>query len=248
MRSRTGPALVFALAGVLLTLVSTPADALRACKAVASDKDGVVRVYAKGVLDRADFEWAPDLDAPFEPFANAGTCLKGERARGCQLGADGTPESTWPPEGCVIYMTDGIGQCAARVRGCTPGVRNVDEMADEVVALREEVDLLRSQLDAILSVVRVEDGDVVIDTRTGGGDVRIEGLNVTVDASATAEVNGTAQATLRSSASTAVEGSLVSLAGGGRPVARLGETVAVDCSSGPCGGTVVGGSAVVLVP
>ena len=246
--------LPFALALIFaaLALAGDPASAaVQSCRAVMSKKTGVIQVYAKDITQRiaqGKLEWAPDLESPFQPFANEDTCWKGGKARACQLGAEGTSESVTPPDGCELWLSDGVDLCQTRILGCVPGVRSVDELSDEVVALRAEVDLLRSQLDAILSVVRVDDGDLVLDTRTGGGDVRIEGRNVTVDASSSAKVIGAGQAVLSSSALTEVDGAIVTLANGARQVARQGDAVAVECPGGACSGAIVGGSAVVLVP
>lgn len=110
-------------AAVLLCapVLAAPADALVKCMASIRGTDGAIVVSAARLA--GPLQWGTAAGAETNAFANAATCLKGRAAVGCQLGAPGTGEQITPPPLCELFLSDGVEECSAHIRGCTPGVR-----------------------------------------------------------------------------------------------------------------------------
>jgi hypothetical protein len=122
MRTRIDHRLMVTVATIVVTTVlPAPSRALTKCSARIRATDGTILVSAAQVA--GPLNWGPAGGQETNIFANAATCLKGTAARGCQLGAPGTPEQITPPELCSVFLSDATTSCAAHIHGCTPGVR-----------------------------------------------------------------------------------------------------------------------------
>ncbi len=122
MRNRIETVGMVAGAALVCTAILTsPSHALTKCKASVRGSDGVIVVNAATV--GGPLQWGTAQGSETNAFANAVTCLKGTAAVGCQLGAPGTPEQITPPQLCKLFLSDGVGSCAAHIHGCTPGLR-----------------------------------------------------------------------------------------------------------------------------
>ncbi len=106
-------------------LWAAPSAALLAtkCKAKINAKDGVILVDTQGVT--GTLLWGPEAGKQIFPlFDNTGTCINPNPTK-CQLGASGTPERLYPPEGCTVYLKDtgDMSTCSAYIKKCVPGRR-----------------------------------------------------------------------------------------------------------------------------
>lgn len=113
-----------ALLGFLLT--PTTGHAVSKCSAMVAGKTGVIEVSASGV--GGPLLWGESPAGEATAFVNEATCVAKGKASKCLLGATTptiTPQAITPPALCTIYLNDGVGECAAFVPGCTPGVRSV---------------------------------------------------------------------------------------------------------------------------
>jgi hypothetical protein len=66
---------------------STPVHAIEKCSAKIDVRTGAVQVTASKVA--GDLRWGPSRGTESTPFANAGLCLTGDKAKKCELGAPG---------------------------------------------------------------------------------------------------------------------------------------------------------------
>ncbi len=125
------------IALLLLTAVATPsAHAISNCKAKVNARNGVIELSATGVS--GPIAWGDRPGGPYsQTFANAATCVGGASASKCLIGTAGTPESITPPDLCTFYLKDAGAECAAYVKGCTPGARPTS--AAKADALKELV-------------------------------------------------------------------------------------------------------------
>lgn len=114
-----------AVTASLAALWAAPSAALdpTKCKAKINAKDGVILVQTKAVV--GTLLWGPELGKEILPLFNtAGTCVNPDPKK-CQLGAAGTPERLYPPEGCTVYLKDAgdSSTCSAYIKKCVPGRR-----------------------------------------------------------------------------------------------------------------------------
>ena len=112
-------AFAFLIATALLPEMSS---ALDQCKVKVVKGDGTVLVSATGV--NGTLKWGGKPGQATNALANADVCLRESRATNCELGPPGTKERITPPELCTIHLLDDSGrECAAFIKGCTPGIR-----------------------------------------------------------------------------------------------------------------------------
>ena len=112
--------------GVALLLGPSTGSAALKCSVKVNPGNGVIQVSASGVS--GPLLWGDRPATESNTFANAATCINTARGRAalCELGATSptvTSEAITPPDLCTIFVKDGVGECAAFVRGCTPGLR-----------------------------------------------------------------------------------------------------------------------------
>lgn len=103
--------------------VAPDAWALNNCVATMNSKNGTINVRADGV--HGVLLWGWDPGRVVATFDNAATCLQGNTARGCKLGAKGTPERVTPPPLCTIHLADDTGSCQDYIAGCVAGSRPI---------------------------------------------------------------------------------------------------------------------------
>jgi len=111
------------LAPLALLALPEGAAAVDKCKATADKKTGVIRVDAFGLAGSP--AWGGESGEATNVFFNAATCVKGDKAKKCELADPATLSGKTPPETCTVYVDDGVAECAAWIPGCTPGPRNV---------------------------------------------------------------------------------------------------------------------------
>ena len=104
-----------------MAVVPSPGRAIGKCKVKVDRRDGAILVSAGGVSGA--LLWGSSAGQETNAFANAATCVSGDTARDCQLGAAGSAEQITPPDLCRLYLADDLGTCEAYIKGCTPGVR-----------------------------------------------------------------------------------------------------------------------------
>ena len=124
---------ISALSAAALALAlgaAPPAGAVGKCKAVADKKTGVLRVDAAGV--GGPLLWGGAVDEVANAFFNAATCLKGSKAKRCELADPTSLDAKMPPATCTVYLDDGVAPCEAWIPGCTPGPRDIQGL-DECV-------------------------------------------------------------------------------------------------------------------
>lgn len=111
------------LVAAALAAVGMPGagQAVTKCKVKVDKRDGTILVSASGVS--GTLLWGDSAGFETNAFANAGTCVSGDTAKDCQLGAPGSDEQITPPSLCTLFLADGSGTCAAYIKGCTPGAR-----------------------------------------------------------------------------------------------------------------------------
>ena len=106
---------------ILTALTTQPASAIDKCRVKVDGKTGVINVSAVGAS--GPILWGETADAADNSFFNAGNCLIGTVASGCQLADPSTIAAKTPPPSCTIYLNDGGEPCSAWIVGCTPGLR-----------------------------------------------------------------------------------------------------------------------------
>jgi hypothetical protein len=120
-----GHTVVATMAGVMILAHASPGRALDTCKAKVNPKDGTILVSGKGV--GANFRWGYAAGQETNVFSNGATCVSGDVATKCELGAEGTAERITPPALCSIYLADDVpSTCVAFITKCTPGLRGVN--------------------------------------------------------------------------------------------------------------------------
>jgi hypothetical protein len=120
--------LALLLAPLALLVLTEGAGAVDKCKATADKKTGVIRVDAFGLTGPP--AWGADPGEATSAFFNAASCVKGDKAKKCELADPATLAGKTPPDTCTVYVDDGTAECAAWISGCTPGPRNVGGLAD----------------------------------------------------------------------------------------------------------------------
>ncbi len=102
-----------------------------ACSARIHNRNGTVLVTAKGFA--GSITWGDSDETADNEFADL-SCISGNRATNCTLGAEGTAERITPPPLCRIHLqeTDTGETCSAFIPKCTPGVRAVEEPTESV--------------------------------------------------------------------------------------------------------------------
>jgi len=105
-----------AAAAALVLLCWSSAQAITRCKAKTL-ADGTIVLSAREIIGTP--RWGVRYGTESAPFDNAGTCITGDRARGCTLAAVGMPERTELPASCTIYLADdGTEACSTWVKRC----------------------------------------------------------------------------------------------------------------------------------
>jgi hypothetical protein len=118
--SRTSFKAVLCAVAVLVTASS--AHAIDKCKVKVDKRTGVILASATGV--GGPLTWGEASGQEVNNFFNSGTCVVGDKAKGCQLGDPNTLASKTAPAGCTLYLDDGATPCSAWIPGCSPGVRS----------------------------------------------------------------------------------------------------------------------------
>lgn len=154
---------------------ASSAHALESCKAKIA-KDGAIQISAKDVS--GVLEWGNVLGQEVNSFGNAGTCLDGDAATKCELGAVGSAQRITPPELCTVFLRDGASAtCSAFLKGCTPGVRSVGSGAGFVAKSGDVMtgSLRAISIDTAFGVPGCGPGDVCAQSRLvsqfGGADI-----------------------------------------------------------------------------
>ena len=111
-----------------MTALSTSGQAVTSCKIRVSSTTGMIDVAATGVS--GPLLWGDRPGSASMTFANAATCIAGSSARNCELGAPGSAEAITPPDLCTVYLKDSGAECAAFIKGCSPGLRPAGTIAD----------------------------------------------------------------------------------------------------------------------
>lgn len=137
MGQRTGRTF-FALVGAGLMLgLASPISAATDCKVKIDRKTGTINVSASNVS--GPFTWGGAPGQAATPFANGGGCVASGRATKCQLGAPGSAAAITPPALCTVYVKDAgpDPECAAYIKGCTPGARSTAAAARPLPIVRD---------------------------------------------------------------------------------------------------------------
>jgi hypothetical protein len=123
------------IAMVAVLLASGPSDAVERCQAKVNAKTGAVEVGARNV--EGNPVWSGTAGGVAQPFEDVSTCFAGDKLKKCHLGDPGTDAERTPPSGCEVHVRDdGPSACAARIRGCTPGVRTRFHTDDDDFAVQ----------------------------------------------------------------------------------------------------------------
>jgi hypothetical protein len=113
---------VGALLSLVVAGVPAPGHAVSSCTAKLFKKDGTIRVSARGITGA--LTWGDAAGSETNPFFNP-ACIVAGTATKCELGGPDTPERITPPSLCTIFLADdGPDDCAAYIKGCTPGLRD----------------------------------------------------------------------------------------------------------------------------
>jgi hypothetical protein len=111
------------LFGIALLAHAGPSAAVGKCKVKVDKKTGAILVSASDVTNNP--LWSGDPASIVNGFADIADCFSGGKLKSCRIGAPGSLAEIQPPAACAIHLTDDSAEtCAARVPGCTPGVRN----------------------------------------------------------------------------------------------------------------------------
>ncbi|HLK10995.1 MAG TPA: hypothetical protein VKW76_06410 [Candidatus Binatia bacterium] len=119
--------LLSALLALVISAVLIPGtgEALTSCQVHVSARNGTIDVFAKGVS--GPLLWGNRPGGESNTFANAATCISGTSASKCELGPPASLQAITPPDVCTLYLKDDGAECAAYVKGCTPGPRFSDQ-------------------------------------------------------------------------------------------------------------------------
>ncbi|MFN2426078.1 MAG: hypothetical protein ABR587_06485 [Candidatus Binatia bacterium] len=98
------------------------AHAIDTCKVKIDKTDGALVVSAKNVAANPRWGYAAGKEA--NVFANEGVCVASGKASKCELAASGAARTNPAPD-CFVYLKDDSSSCAVRIKGCTPGLREV---------------------------------------------------------------------------------------------------------------------------
>jgi len=123
---------------------AAPAGAVEKCKVVADKKTGVLRVDATGI--GGPLLWGGASDEAVNAFFNAAECLKGSKAKGCQIADPTSLAAKTPPATCTVYLDDGVAPCAAWISGCTPGPRDIQGLDECVEVSSNPVEMTGTEL------------------------------------------------------------------------------------------------------
>ena len=77
-----------------------------------------------------------------------------------------------------------------------------------------------------------------------GGKLTIEALNIEISSKVSTDIRAVSSMDISASAITSIKGAMVNLNGGGRPIARVGDTTA----GSPASHNIITGSTTVMVP
>lgn len=93
-------------------------------------KTGTIEVKAKGVA--GPLMWGNTPNSVTNSFDDP-NCVSGGSASGCHLGPPQSKLATTPPEGCVLYVSDGGPPVPVLIKKCTPGLRPPVELPSRFV-------------------------------------------------------------------------------------------------------------------
>lgn len=140
--------------------LAAPVGAVDKCKVVADKKTGVIRVDATGVA--GPLAWGGAAGEETNAFFNAATCIKGTKAKRCELADPSSLDAKTPPETCTVHLDDGVQGCAAWISGCTPGPRDIQGLDECVEVQSSPVEMtgteLTLQVDCPAGLVAVSGG------------------------------------------------------------------------------------------
>jgi hypothetical protein len=125
------PVVILALA-LGMALSPRRSDAVTSCKVHVSSKTGLIDVFASGIA--GTLLWGDRSGSESITFANAATCIAGSTASKCEFGAPGSVPAITPPDLCTVYLKDSGAECAAYIKGCTPGTRPTDQAKADALA------------------------------------------------------------------------------------------------------------------
>ncbi len=129
---------------VFSLVVSPTAQAVDSCKAKIRAKDGTIFVRASNVV--GTLRWGESQGGEVNLFSNGDTCIQNGRASNCTLGAEGTADRVTPPQLCTIHLTDDQESCAAFLKRCTPGIRELPQGPAGLFELYDAGDNLLGQV------------------------------------------------------------------------------------------------------
>ncbi|HYB98795.1 MAG TPA: hypothetical protein VEC57_06625 [Candidatus Limnocylindrales bacterium] len=117
-----------------MTLVAAgAAHAADTCKAKIDKKTGVISLAATNVAGLVAWYDGGNEALGYHAF-DYGNCVVKDDDMVCPLGAADSPLATIPPPSCVVCIEDGTGNdCCARIKGCTPGVRDCVQVNESIV-------------------------------------------------------------------------------------------------------------------
>jgi len=114
----------------LSLVLASQALALDACKARIDPRTGLIEVAAAKV--GGVILWGAAPNAAGNPLFDP-ACVKKAKAAKCLLADPATPAARTPPAACTLFLSDGVGDCAAWVEGCVPGSRAALDLAGTIV-------------------------------------------------------------------------------------------------------------------
>lgn len=132
-------------------LVPSVGDAVTQCSAKVNPKNGTIKVAASGVTGL--LMWGATSGSEPNVFANAETCILNGRAKNCEFGAAGTAQAVTPPALCTVFVKDSGPECAAYIKGCTPGVRDDSASSGAIATLQSKTTTVNYTLDPGASLV-----------------------------------------------------------------------------------------------
>ncbi|HYC55738.1 MAG TPA: hypothetical protein VEL28_12465 [Candidatus Binatia bacterium] len=114
--------LLMAAAAMTAIVAASPAAAADACKVKVNKKTGVISLAATNTGGLIG--WRDGNSDQAHAFDYDACVIDGDDVV-CPLSEPGTALATMPPPSCTVCIEDGTGKdCCARIKNCTPGVRD----------------------------------------------------------------------------------------------------------------------------
>src|SRR5215475_13018649 len=157
MRRKLGALALGMILASCLSVILTPSssEAVTGCKVHVSPKTGLIDVFASGVS--GPLLWGARSGSESSTFANAATCIAGSSASKCEFDAPGSVQAITPPDLCTLYLKDNGAECAAYIKGCTPGARATDQAkADALQQLVSAIEFHHSIPTVVFTGVNVQ--------------------------------------------------------------------------------------------